>query len=111
MTDYAAEAATDAGTTANLRSGTASADTVPQGSVLVLNNTGAGSHNVDLAIGYTWHGLSPGSAATAGKRRLVLAAGSWTLAKVAGDQGDANGRVALAIDGTAAEVKFLVVSA
>jgi hypothetical protein len=111
MADYAAEAATDAGTTATLRTGSASSDTVPAGAVLAINNTGAGSHNVDLAIGYTWHGLYPGSAATAGKRRLVLAAGSWTLVRVAADMGDANGRVAVAIDGSFAEIKYLVVSA
>jgi hypothetical protein len=111
VADYAADAPADAGTTTTLRTGSASSDTVPAGALLVINNTGAGSHNVDLAIGYTWHGLSPGSAATAGKRRLVLAAGSWTLVRVAADMGDANGRVAVAIDGTAAEIKFICVSA
>jgi hypothetical protein len=111
MADYAADAPADAGTTTTLRTGSASSDTIPAGCLLVVNNSGAGSHNVDLAIGYTWHGLYPGSAATAGKRRLVLAAGTWTLVRVAADMGDANGRVAVAIDGTPTEVKYIVAGA
>lgn len=108
MTDYAAESPAEAGTAMTQRTGTASADTIPAPCTLVVNNSGAGSHNVDLAIGYTWHGLSPGSAATAGKRRFVLSAGTWTSIKVPTEFGDASGRVAVAIDGTAGECKYFV---
>jgi hypothetical protein len=111
MTDYVPDGHSTAGVTGSLRTGTASADTVAAGSLLILNNTGAGSHNVDIAINYTWDGLSPGSAATPGKRRIVIAAGSWTMVDINPAAGDANGRCALTIDGTAAEVKYLSVGA
>lgn len=111
MTDYAADAVSTAGTTANLRTGTASADTVPAGAILAIKNAGAGQHYVDLAIGYTWDGLSPGSAATPGKRRLTLAAGAWMLARVHPDSGDANKRVGVTIDGTPGEITYLVIGA
>lgn|SRR5512135_1191250 len=112
MTDYAADMPTDAGTvvTASFRTGTASADTVPAGCTLLIQNTGAGSHTVDLTVGYAWHGLTPGDAAAAGKRRVTIAAGAWALVNVPGDMGDANGRVAVTISATAAEIKYFVIA-
>lgn len=111
MTDYAAEAATSAGTVVNQRTGSASADTVPAGQRLLINNTGAGAHNVDLAIGYLFDGLSPGSAATPGKRRINITAGQWLYVDVPAAYADpSTGRVAVAIDGTAGEIKFFVLA-
>jgi len=108
MTNYSADAPTTAGTTVTQKSGTASADTVPAGCTVLFQNTGAGSHNVDLSIGYTFDGLSPGSAATPGKRRIAIGAGVFMLVFVRSDYGDANGLVGLTIDGTASEVKYWV---
>ena len=111
MTDYAADLVTEAGTpAANLRTGTASADTLPAGATVLFNNTGAGSHNLDLTINFQWHGLSPGSAATPSKRRIAIAAGAWIPVLIPNEYGDANGRVALAIDATATEVKYLILA-
>lgn len=111
MTDYSADAPTSQGTAVTLRSGTASADTVPAGSVVLFYNTGAGSHTVDLSIGYTFDGLPVGSAATPGKRRHTIPAGTYWLARVPANYADANGRVSVAIDGTASEVKFWLIGA
>ena len=111
MTDYAADAPTEAGTTTTLRSGSAAADTVPAGCVMAIQNTGAGSHTVDLSIGFSWHGLAPGDPAAAGKRRLTLPAGTWQLVRVSADYGDASQRVTLTISGTQSEIKFLLIGA
>jgi hypothetical protein len=110
MTDYTADTVNSQGTaTANLRTGTASADTVPAGAVVLFQNTGAGTHNIDLGVNYAWDGLAPGSAATGpGKRRFTLAAGAWLPVRVRADAGDANGRCSVTIDGTATEVKYFV---
>lgn len=108
MTNYSADAPTTAGTTVTQKSGTASADALPAGATVLFFNSGAGSHNIDLSIGYTYDGLSPGSAATPGKRRIAIAAGAYSLVFLRPDMGDANGLVAVAIDGTASEVKFWV---
>ncbi len=110
MTNYAADAPTTAGTVVTQKSGTASADAVPAGSTVLFQNTGAGAHNIDIAIGFTYDGLSPGSAATPGKRRINITAGQYLLVFVRPDAGDANGLCALTIDGTAAEIKFWVMS-
>jgi len=112
VTNYANDTVTEGGTVAaNQRSGTASSDAVPAGCLLLLNNTGAGSHNVDLTINALWHGMSPGSAATPGKRRIVISAAQWLAVRVPVEFGDANGLVAVTIDGTAAEVKYFCLGA
>lgn len=111
MTDYAADAPTSAGTVVTQKAGTASADTVPAGCVLLIFNGDAAPRTVDLSIGYQFDGLSPGSSATPGKRRLTVTNATYQLVRVPASYGDANGRVALAIDGTAANVKFWVVGA
>jgi hypothetical protein len=107
MTDYNADAATSAGTAVTQRSGTASADTLPPGQRVLFFNSGAGAHNIDLAIGYTFDGLAPGSAATPGKRRINITAGQYLFVEIPASYADpTTGRVAVTIDGTAAEVKF-----
>lgn len=111
MADYAADAPTSAGTTITQRSGTAAADTLPAGAVVLFQNTGAGSHNVDLTINFLFDGLAPGSAATPGKRRVVIAAGAYSLVRIPANYGDSNGRVAVAIDATPSEVKYWVIGA
>jgi hypothetical protein len=113
MTDYVADQVTSSGgNTATQRSGTASADTVPAGALLLVNNSGAGSHNFDLGVNFSWDGLNPGSVTPGpGKRRFVLASGSWTPIRVRPDAGDANGRCSVTIDGTASEVKYFVIGA
>lgn len=111
MTDYNADAPTSQGVALTLRSGTASADTVPAGSVVLFYNTGAGTHNVDLSIGFLFDGLPVGSAAAPGKRRHTIAAGTYWLVRVPATYGDANNRVPVTIDGTASEVKFWVIGA
>lgn len=111
MTDYNADTPTNSGVAITQRSGTASADTLPAGSVVLFYNSGAGSHNVDLSIGYTFDGLPVGSAATPGKRRIAIAASTYWLVRVPATYADANGRVAVTIDATASEVKYWVIGA
>jgi len=112
MTNYAGDLVSTNGATANQRTGSASADAVPAGSLLLVNNSGAGSHNFDLGVNFTYDGMNPGSAATGpGKRRITIAAGSWTLVRVRADAGDANGLCSVTIDGTATEVKYFVIGA
>ncbi|WP_045740872.1 hypothetical protein [Actinoplanes rectilineatus] len=111
MADYAADAPSSAGVAIVQRNGTASADTVPAGCTLLVFNSGAGVHNVDLAIGYLFDGLPVGSAATPGKRRYAIAASTYQLVRVPANYGDANGRVGLTIDGTATEIKYWVIGA
>lgn len=108
MADYAADAPSSAGVTILQRSGTASADTLPAGSTVLFFNSGAGAHNVDLSIGYMFDGLPVGSAATPGKRRYTIAASAYLLVRVPSNYGDANGRVPVTIDATAAEVKYWI---
>jgi hypothetical protein len=111
MTDYAAVTPVSPGAAITQQSGTASADTVPAGSVVLFFNGGAGVHNLDLTIGYTFDGLSPGSAATPGKRRIAITNATYQVVRVPSSYGDANGRVPLTIDGTASEVKYWVIGA
>ncbi len=111
MADYSADAPSSAGVAITQRSGTASADTLPAGNTVLFFNSGAGTHNVDLAIGYTFDGLPVGSAATPGKRRYSITAGQYLLVRVPSNYGDANGRVAVTIDATASEIKYWVIGA
>jgi len=112
MTAYTPDVVTiDGSVTANKRTGTASSDTVPANSLVLFTNTGAGSHNVDLGINFLYRGLSPGSAATPGKRRITIAAGVTVAVRIPGDAGDANGQCSVTIDATAAEVTYYVIGA
>lgn len=105
MTDYDAVSSTAAaGTVVVERSGTAAADTVPGGSTVLWRNTGAGTHNVTLTTNNTPYGLALGDLV------ITLTAGQNKVNKIPTEWGDANGRVQVAIDGTAAEVKFSVLS-
>jgi hypothetical protein len=111
VTNYSADQPSSAGTAVTQKSGTASADAVPAGCTLLLFNSGAGAHNVDLSIGFVYDGnLSPGSAGAPGKRRIPITAGQYLLVGVRSDSGDANGLVQLTIDGTASEVKYWVMA-
>src|SRR5260370_33753569 len=95
MTDYAADQADTAtnGIAATQRTGTASADTVGAGTMLLIQNTGAGSHNFDLGVNYSYDGLNPGSVATApGNRRITIGAGLVQWGRIRADAGQAHGR-------------------
>jgi hypothetical protein len=106
MADYAADAAdASAGVLLTQRTGTASADTVPAGSFVVWRNTGAGSHTVTLTINATFDGQT-----VAAKVITIPAGGAWA-SRVPQSYGDTNGRVAVAINGTAAEVLYYITNA
>lgn len=111
MTDFAAVAPVSSGAVITQQSGTASADTLPAGASVLFFNGGAAPHNLDLTINYLFDGLAPGSAATPGKRRIAITNATYQIVRVPSAYGDANGRVALTIDGTASEVKYWVVGA
>jgi hypothetical protein len=112
MTDWAPDLVTTSGSVTTQRTGTGSADTVPAGALLLVQNTGAGSHNFDLGVNFAYDGLNPGSAATGpGKRRITIGAGVAQLVRVKADAGDGNGRCSVTIDGTASEVKYWVIGA
>jgi|SRR5262245_24588289 len=103
MTDYAAEnAVSPAGGSITARTGTASADTVPAGSLVLWRNTGAGTHVVTLTTNNTTDGLAVAD------QTISIANATQKSSRVLGQWGDANGRVAVAIDGTAAEVVYYV---
>jgi len=103
MADYAAENVADnAGTAITARTGTASADTVPAGSIVLWRNTGAGTHVVTL----TTNNLAGGLAVA--DRTISIANATQKAGRIPSEWGDANGRVAVGIDGTAAEVVYYV---
>jgi hypothetical protein len=101
MADYTADAAgSNAGKALTPRTGTASADTVPAGSYMVARNTGAGSHTITFGNNFSVDGT------TSGQRVWTLAAGDVYAGRVEARWGDANGRVSVAINGTASEVIY-----
>lgn len=103
MTDYAAENAADnAGTAITARTGTASSDTVPAGAVVLWRNTGAGTHVVTLTTNNTVDGLAVAD------RTISMTTGTQKASRIKPEWGDANGRVQVAIDGTAAEVVYYI---
>src|SRR5687768_13089302 len=104
MADYTADAAgTSSGAALTARTGTAAADTVPAGAYVIWRNTGAGAHTITL----TNNQLVDGSAVAA--KVLTLAAGEVRGSRVPSSYGDANGRVQVAINLTAAEITYYVV--
>lgn len=103
MTDYAADnAALSAGSTTTKRTGTTSADRVPAGSVVLWVNAGAGTHVVTLTNNATQDGLAVAN------RTISILTGTAKVGQINSLWGDANGWVAVAIDGTAAEVSYYV---
>lgn len=103
MADYTGtNVSSTAGTLVPARTGSASADTVPAGAMVVWRNTGAGSHTVTLTNNLTQDGL------TVANRVITLAAGEVWVGRVNPAWGDANGRVGVAINGTATEVVYYV---
>lgn len=104
MTDFAAEnAASTSGTTLTERSGAASGDTVPAGSIVVMRNTGAGSHDVTFTNNATLDGL------TVASRTVAMPAAAIKVVKINPQWGDANGRVAMAVAlTTPTELKYYI---
>jgi len=103
MADYTAtDIASSVGTAVTERSGTSSSDTVQAGSVVLWRNTGAGTHVVTLTTNNTVGDLAVAD------RTISLAAGQIKAGQVPQQWGDANDKVAVAIDGTASEVKYYV---
>jgi hypothetical protein len=103
MADYTADAAgSNVGTALTARTGTASADTVPAGAYLIVRNTGAGSHTVTFGNNFSVDGT------TSGQRVWTVAAGAVYGGRVEARWGDSNGRVSVAINGTAAEVVYYI---
>lgn len=105
MADFPGEAPSSAGTTLTQRTGTTNADTVPAGSLVIARNTGAGSHTLTFTVGATVDGLSVNG------RVVTVAAGATAAIRVPLSYADANGRVPVAINGTASEVVYNVVGA
>lgn len=104
MTDYAADAATSSvGTTLTVRTGTASADTVPAGSYVIWRNAGAGTHVVTLTTNNLFEDLAVAD------RTISIPAGGFKGGRINPLWGDANGRVQVGIDGgTPAEVTYMI---
>lgn len=104
MTDYAADLANSiTGATLTKRTGATSGDTVPAGAYVLWVNAGAGSHTVTLTNNKTDQGL------TIGNRIITIPAGGAWGGRIDPQVGDGNGRVAVAINGTATEVTYYIV--
>jgi hypothetical protein len=105
MTDFAAVQAINAGSAVTERSGaTAGTDTVPAGCTLLLRNTGAGTHLINLKCNQGTDGL------TTTDRVISMATLTIQAVFVPFTYGDTNGRVGIAVDGTSAEVKYYVLA-
>jgi hypothetical protein len=112
MTSQVAIAPLSSGNVVVEQSGAAAGtDTVPAGCLLLLRNTGAGTHVVSLAIAAqaASDGLIPGN--PIGFRPISMANGTVYLVRVPASYGDANGRVGIGVDGTPTEVKYNVIGA
>src|ERR1700741_15159 len=106
MTDFdAVSSRATAGTAGTERSGTASSDTVPGGSTVLWRNTGAGTHNITLTTNNTSYGLAVTD------QPIALTTGQNKVSYIQPEWADANNRVGVAVDGTASEVKYYVLSA
>lgn len=102
MADYAAETASaTAGTAITERTGSASSDTVPAGAIVLWRNTGAGTHVITLTTSNTTHGLAVAD------QTISIPAGTAKASRIHPDW-STTGTVAVAIDGTATEVKYYV---
>lgn len=105
MADHTAtDVASSTGTTVTERTGATSGDTIPAGSLILWRNTGVGAHTVTLTTNNTVGDLAVAD------RTIPLPAGTAKSGRVPIEWGDANRRVQVAIDGTATEVKYYVLS-
>ncbi|MGC4769214.1 hypothetical protein ACLQ25_09565 [Micromonospora sp. DT44] len=103
MADHAStDVASSVGATVTERTGAATGDTVPAGTLVLWRNTGVGAHTVTLTTNNTAGDLAVAD------RTIALAAGTNKAGRVPMEWGDANGRVQVAIDATATEVKYYV---
>jgi plastocyanin len=103
MTDYAADQVDSiTGGSATKRTGAASGDTVPAGATVLWVNSGAGAHTVTLTNNKADQGL------TISNRVITVAAGGAWQSRIDPLVGDSNGRVAVAISGTASEITYYV---
>ena len=84
MTDFPAESVTTAGGSITERSGAASGDTVPAGSVVFMRNTGAGSHDVTFTNNQLVDGL------TVSNRTVTMAASAIKVVRISSNLGDAS---------------------
>src|SRR5713101_6340173 len=75
-------------------------DTVPGGVVLLVRNTGAGTHVITIGIAATLDGLQPGTTSGAGTRTISLTTAQVAIVRIPANYGDANGRVPFGVDGT-----------
>lgn len=105
MTDFPAENGyATAGGVVTKRTGTTSSDTVPAGAMVVWVNAGAGTHTVTLGNNQLADGL-----VVAG-RILTITTATAQSSQINPQWADANGRVSVAINGTAAEVTYYILS-
>src|SRR5262245_40711865 len=105
MTNYTGtDVSGHAGAAVTERSGTSSADTVEAGTLVVWRNTGAGTHVVTITTNNTEDDLAVGD------QTISIAAGTTKVGRVKKKWGDVDGRCAVAIDGTASEVKYSLFS-
>src|SRR5258706_9209707 len=105
MTDFPAVQAQNIGAAVTERSGAAAGtDTVPAGCTLLIRNTGAGTHNINLKVNQGTDGL------VTTDRIINMLTATITAVFVPYPYGDANGRVGIAVDGTPAEVKYYVLA-
>ncbi len=103
MADYAAtNVNTVSGALVPARTGTTNSDTVPAGALVVWRNTGAGSHTVTLTNNFSYDG------STIAAKVITLAAGEVWVSRIKPEWGDANGRVQVAVNGTASEIVYYI---
>lgn len=104
MADYTATdvSGSVSGTAVTERTGSASADKVSAGSLVLWRNTGAGTHVITLTTANTEDGLAVAD------QTVSIPAGTNKVSRVLTKWGDATGLVPVAIDGTATEVKYSV---
>ena len=105
MTDYAGtDVSEPTGVAVAERTGATSGDTVPAGSLLVVRNTGVGSHTFTITTNNTTDGLAVDDAV------WTIPAATTYSGRVKTEWGDANGKCAVAINGTANEIKYNVLT-
>jgi hypothetical protein len=86
-------------------------DNITDGVVLVIRNTGAGTHIFSVQNSSLFDGLAVATpAAASGIRQYTLLTGQNMLLRVPSTYGDANNLCNLFADGTPAEVKYNVLA-